>query len=165
MATNGYFDKKPVPVQLPNLTLSNQEPISGSFGHVYRVTDQQGDTFAVKICLTPSARQIQASEVEVSQKLMLIKDCNLVSVFDMYREDISYHGFLYTAIKFKMEYVNGGSISENLIRLGRKFNLAEAKFAGYQIAKGVHSLHLNRILHRDLTQKRSHDGKFTFYTL
>ena len=151
MVKNRFYDKVPVPVQLSNLTLYNQEPISGTFGHVYCVTDEQGVQFALKIFLTPSSTKIQANDVDVSQRLTLVSDCNIASVIDQYREDISFHGFKYTAIKFKMEYISGGSVSYNLSKLGRMFNVAEAKCAGYQISKAVHTLHSCRILHRDLS--------------
>lgn len=150
--SNPYNNRLPVPVTIPaEFCDIDMNLICGSYGHVYRVSTKAGEAFALKVFLSKASRNIQANEVKVSQKLFEIRDSNIVNVLDISRQEIFSNGYKYTAVLFKMEYLNGGSIAMYKRKSTHDFNMDEVKVASYQIATGLHALHSYRILHRDLS--------------
>src|SRR5437016_1614791 len=122
-----------------------QEFLGGGMSHVYRALDTViGRTVAVKILTEAGARDSAASARFLAEARMAgnVEHPNIISIYD-YGEDEFHHPFIV------MEFLRG----ENLLKAieeGRTGGLANQLRIMLQVGRALESIHLQRIVHRDI---------------
>ncbi|XP_075497437.1 mitogen-activated protein kinase kinase kinase 18-like [Primulina tabacum] len=114
----------------------------GSSAAVYLATSASGDLFAVKSTDVPSSILLQKEHCLISQlsSPYIVKCFGSGTTFEN-RKPV-YNLFL--------EYVSGGTISEQIAKQGRLLDEGLIQFYAHQILLGLSYLHLNGIVHCDI---------------
>lgn len=117
----------------------------GGFAKVYKLIQRSSNkVFACKV-FDLASLNVAWVEKCLQQEIaimMAIHHPNLLQAFDYII--LKSHAFI------MMPLVNNGTVSSEMLRLGRPFKEQQAKIWLYQIVDGVNYLHLHRIAHRDL---------------
>lgn len=113
----------------------------GAFGKVYKVEDEKGVVYALKILrlwdVSPDIRQTLIERFEMEFKTGQIESNYLVHSID--------YGFMKGNPYIRMEYCPGGDLASMLNR--RDLNVSKV---ASDILHGLHDLHKNGKIHRDL---------------
>lgn len=111
---------------------------SGSFGGVFRVEDEEGNFYALKM---QKASEFNDREWETSQKIRSEKCPYLIEHFNL-----EHHG---ECVYLQLEYANARSLQELLVGKTCGMNKFSLRLM-WQMLTGVNVLHKNKIIHRDL---------------
>ncbi|MCK5051445.1 MAG: tetratricopeptide repeat protein [Candidatus Cloacimonetes bacterium] len=110
----------------------------GTFGKVYKVTDEKGTIWALKI-IDKQYHKFRIQFKSAFEITMKINDINYVKAYQWLSDkDVSW----------VMEYVEGKPISA--LRFSDEFNLDEILKVMIQVCNGLMALHSKNIIHRDL---------------
>ncbi|XP_073057571.1 mitogen-activated protein kinase kinase kinase 18-like [Primulina eburnea] len=114
----------------------------GSSAAVYLATSATGELFAVKSADISSSMLLQREHSLISQlsSPYVVKCFGSGTTFENHKP--VYNIFL--------EYVSGGTISEQIARQGGSLDEGLIQFYAHQILLGLSYLHLNGIVHRDI---------------
>ncbi len=116
----------------------------GGMGMVYKARDREtGETVALKmlrpeIAADPSVMERFKNELRVTRK---ITHRNVCRIYDLHRSGNSTY--------IAMEYVDGESLRQVLMRFGR-FSSSRGVQVAQQICAGLHEAHARGVVHRDL---------------
>ena len=117
---------------------------AGSYGRVFMGLDTEtGALLAIKeLVFSPDdAKEIQAMQLEID----LMKSLDHPNIVKYLGTDVGDNNLLYIFT----EWVPGGSLQTLLKKFGR-FEEPVTKKYTFQILQGLHFLHLNRVVHRDI---------------
>lgn len=149
------MQRKPTPPPVPKtftrrrdgatiLYRRHEELGSGGFGSVFRITDQDGEAYALKAIWKGHVSKSKKSLDKVKSEIAIQRSLhhkNILKLYDSF-DDTNYFYII-------LELCQGHSVRDNL-RKARRFDEAETRRILRQVMDGLCYLHDNRIIHRDL---------------